>query len=644
MGIDGTAMRKRDRFISGSGKIHLSPFLLLLVIPATVQAGIPFQWGEIEGNIDTLATAGVSVRVQDQDPDLISEGNGGRGLSSNIDDGNLNYEKGDIAYAPVLVNQDLTLRWRQGGLFASGQYFYDPVNTDFEEEALRDDKRPPATEKIIGNDIKLLDAYLFYNGELFEYPFAFRVGKQVISWGESSFIQFGLNAINTYDQTKLRFPGAELKNVFVPEPLAYLQVELSDNIGIETFYKLGQREIIIDPQGSLYGQVDGLAVDGKFLALESRFYNQNDLPDGYKIFRRPDVKAPNDGQYGVSLSYIAPWLDSTEFGLYFMNVHSSLPVTSGFSISAEEFAQINQLVPGSGVQDPTGVVGVLAIQGLLAPEGVNPISAQNVREAHNGLGGYRLEYLEDIKIYGLSFNTSTPFGMALQGEFSYRQDQPLQIDDYELVYHGLSPVAQLAGPAGGTLFAQFFPGNQLGENTTPGEYFEGFRRLDVMQLQFTGSYLFGPRNPFGAAQWVAAGEIGATQIRDLPSKSELRFEGPGTFQKGGTPGVQDNFYSEDFGWGYRLITFLSYPNIFSTSWGFNPTFTFFHDVNGTPAGPARSFIEDRMTASANMRFDYLQRWSLGLSYVAEFGRGSDFEETNLQHDRDNAAAYVKYAF
>jgi hypothetical protein len=618
--------------------------LLLSLMGSPTWAGVPFEWGPVSGNIDTLITAGVSVRVQDRDPGLISQGNGGEGLSSNIDDGNLNYDKGDIAYAPLLVNQDLTLRWNNFGFFASGQYFYDPVNVNFEEDALRGGDRPAATEKIIGKDIKLLDAYAFYNGELFEFPFSFRVGKQVISWGESSFIQFGLNAVNTYDQTKLRFPGAELKNVFVPEPLAYLQLSLSDNLGMETFYKLGQREIIIDPQGSLYGQVDGLAVDGQFLALESRFFNQNDLPDGYKIFRRPDVKAPNGGQYGVSLNYVAPWLDSTEFGLYFMNVHSSLPVTSGFSLSAEEFAQLNQLVPGSGIQDPTGLIGVLAIQGLLNPEGVNPISAQNVRDASMGLGGYRLEYLEDIKIYGLSFNTSTPFGMALQGEFSYRQDQPLQIDDFELVYHGLSPVTELAGPVGGTLFAQFFPGNQLGQNTTPGERFDGFRRLDVMQLQFTGSYLFGPRNPFGAAQWVMAGEVGATKIRDLPSKDELRFEGPGTFEKGGTPGVRDDFYSGDFGWGYRIITFLNYPNIFGSSWGFNPVFTFFHDVNGTPAGPARSFIEDRMTASANLRFDYLQRWSLGLNYVSEFGRGSDFEETNLQHDRDNLAAYVKYAF
>jgi hypothetical protein len=197
---------------------------------------------------------------------------------------------------------------------------------------------------------------------------------------------------------------------------------------------------------------------------------------------------------------------------------------------------------------------------------------------------------------------------------------------------------------GGTLFAQFFPGNQLGQNTTPGEHFDGFRRLDVMQLQFTGSYLFGPRNPFGAAQWIMAGEVGATKIRDLPSKRELRFEGPGTFEKGGTPGVSDDFYSDDSGWGYRLLTLLNYPNIFSTSWGFNPAFTFFHDVSGTPVGPARSFIEDRMTASANLRFDYLQRWSLGLNYVSEFGRGSDYKETNLLHDRDNLAAYVKYAF
>ncbi len=38
---------------------------------------------------------------------------------------------------------------------------------------------------------------------------------------------------------------------------------------------------------------------------------------------------------------------------------------------------------------------------------------------------YFLEYPEDIKLYGVSFNTQlSGIGMALQGEYSYRDDVP----------------------------------------------------------------------------------------------------------------------------------------------------------------------------------------------------------------------------
>ncbi len=623
----------------GGSRCVLAAAALLLAPPV---GAMDFSWKDIEGQFDTTLTAGAAFRMQERDPGLVSRGNGGTGLSSNIDDGNLNYEKHDITYAPLQVNHDLNLKWGDYGIFARAYYFYDNVNTDFSEAALNGRRRRGDVENVIGKNAQTLDAYVYANFELFERPATLRLGKQVISWGESTFIQFGINSINTYDVTRLRFPGAELKNVFVPMPLAYFQMELSENLGFETFYQLGNREVVIDPQGSLFGQVDGLAVGGDFLILESRFFEQNEVPDGYKIFRRPDVTAPTGGQYGLSFNYIVPQWDSMEFGVYFMNVHSSLPVTSGYSLSQQQWNQLNELLPGTGLQDPTGLTGVLLLNGLVNPESLRPDQIEKLRGIR-GLGGYQLEYREDIQIYGLSVNTLLPFGVALQGEVSYRKDQPFQIDDYELVYHGLSPTAELAGPVGGTLFDMFFTPSQLG-TARPGSYFEGFRRMDMVQVQFTGSYLFGPKNPFFAQQWIMLVEVGATQVLDMPDKRELRFEAPGTFEKGGVPEVSDDFYADDFGWGYRVLTILNYPNIFGTAINFNPQLTFFHDVDGTPAGPVRSFVEDSMQAQLILRFEYLSRWAVDLGYNAYFGTGDEFTETNLIHDRDTLAFSVKYAF
>lgn len=617
------------------------------VLGAALGAALPaqaldFRLGELDGKLDTFVTLGVVQRLQSRDEALVSQGNGGTGLSSNVDDGNLNYDRGDLVSALAFVNQDFQLGAQDYGVFVRGLYFFDAVNADFEEPARRGALRPREVERLIGRDVELLDAYAYAHFELGEMPFTVRLGRQVISWGESTFIQFGVNQANTYDLTKLRFAGADLRNVFAPVEMANLQMELTDQTALSTFYLLDRREIVIDPQGSYFSPLDGLTPGGTFLAVESRFFDQNDLPDGYKIFRHSDRQARKDGQYGVALSRFVPEWGGIEFGAYFLNVHSMLPVTSGYSMSAEQFAQLNELA--LGVQDPTGLSGVLIIRGILQPQSLTPGQIETLREAHLGVGGYQLEYPEDIQIYGLSFNTTLPFGVALQGEFSYTHDQVFQIDDYELVYHGLSPVEDLAGPVGGTAFALFFPENQLGKNQTPGEYFQGWRRYDMLQAQLTGTYLFGPRNPFGAQQWLLLVEVGATSIPDLPDKDTLRFEGPGTFEKGGTEGVSNDYYSDDFGWGYRILTQLNYPNLFGSGWGFNPQLTFFHDVEGTPAGPARSFTEDLMQSALALRFDYGGASTVDLSWVSYFGVGDDYRHTNLLHDRDLLAFTVKYSF
>ena len=53
--------------------------------------------------------------------------------SLNFDQGNLNYDRGDLIQAPVRLNQDFQFTWGDFGLFVKGFAFYDPVNEDFQE-------------------------------------------------------------------------------------------------------------------------------------------------------------------------------------------------------------------------------------------------------------------------------------------------------------------------------------------------------------------------------------------------------------------------------------------------------------------------------------------------------------------------------
>ena len=112
---------------------------------------------------------------------------------------------------------------------------------------------------------------------------------------------------------------------------------------------------------------------------------------------RTDDRLPKDsGQFGVALRWFVESLNATEFGFFFLNYHSRLPLISGISITTT--------APSSG--------------------------------------RYFTEYPEDINLWGVSFNSNIGT-WALSGEVSYRPKAPLQYDDVELLFAALTPLNPL---------------------------------------------------------------------------------------------------------------------------------------------------------------------------------------------------------
>jgi hypothetical protein len=150
------------------------------------------------------------------------------------------------------------------------------------------------------------------------------------------------------------------------------------------------------------------------------------------------------------------------------------------------------------------------------------LSGYAVTNSNPNSGRIIVEYPEDIRMYGVSFNTTLgETGIALQGELSYRDNMPLQFDDVELLFSALTPLNPLI-PAPGNRFI-----SQLGD-VGPGEYVRGWERHEVSQLQFTLTKAFGPGNWLGAQQIATVAEFGATNVWDLPTPDVLRYQGDGT--------------------------------------------------------------------------------------------------------------------
>ena len=90
----------------------------------------------------------------------------------------------------------------------------------------------------------------------------------------------------------------------------------------------------------------------------------------------------------------------------------------------------------------------------------------------------------------------------------------------------------------------------------------------------------------------------------------------------------------------RIAARADYNNAFGTAWTLSPRIAYYDDINGISPGPGGPFIEGRKQATIGVEANYLNRWSLDVSYTNYFGAG----DLNLINDRDFVAFVVKYSF
>ncbi len=357
-------------------------FSTMLASPAQA---IDFNLWGLDGSFTSDISLGASWRMQEQDKNLYWSGNkaGGKASSSNSDDGNLNYDENDM-YSLILKGvHDLELKRGNIGGFLRFKYWYDyeqeegdrnhgNVNNYERNESLDDNGFSDFAK---GSGFNVLDAFLYGNFEVFDKPLNVRVGEQVVSWGESTFIQNGINVINPVDVTAFRRPGVEIKEGLLPVGMIYSQLGLTDAMSIEAFYQYEWAKTEIDGCGTYFSDADFAADGCNLLTLTAPIDDAASVANGVYINRSSDKEASDDGQWGVALRYFAESLNSTEFGLYYINYHSRTPVFGGFNSSNESLG---------------GPPGVLFIPG--DPYGGNPT--------------FTAEFPEDIKLIGASFATN----------------------------------------------------------------------------------------------------------------------------------------------------------------------------------------------------------------------------------------------
>ncbi len=575
-----------------------------------------YQSNGVELRVDSKFTVGGAWRVARPDSRYIGISNGGEAYSTNNDDANLAFDKGDLIASVAKLTSDATLTYKNYGVFVRGSYLYNdalkdkryfnPANYGQPGKEAPTSEYHEKTQDVrdrVGNDADLLDAYVYGSNSIAGRTLSYKVGRQILNWGESTLVQNGLNSLVAADANQLRVPGYDINEALKPAGMVFAGLDLIENVSVEAFYQFEWRRTDPDAVGTPFSTNDFVGIGGTRANISFGIPGENDI--GSSIPRIDDATPQNGGQYGAALRFFIPQLNGIDLALYAANYHSRLPLISGHS--------------GSEPLRPFG-------------------------------SDYFIEYPEDIRMYGLSFNSTLPWGLALQGEYSYKDGQPLQIDDVEILLTGLGIPSQIEPTLGGASGQQ---------------YIKGWRRHNVSQIDFSLSRVFGPAKWLANDQTIVVAEFGYDYVHDLPGNATLRYEAPGTFTPGYDPAsdgaVRGGFlvgrgkvnadgsredlpantanYATSASWGYKLLARLSYNNVIGAV-GIDPTIRFDHDVSGYTPTPLGNFIEGRKQLAISMGWNYHGAWSGDVGYVMYMGGAGQ----NLLADRDYVEASVQYSF
>src|SRR5262245_4592157 len=195
---------------------------LALASPAAYAWDFQNDDGTFTGSWDTTLTYGQAWRIESRDCRLIAIADGGCGRSPNIDDGDLNYDT-DMFSRAFKITTELSLNFKNSGVFVRASGLYDDAADNTDRTPLAD-----SAEDLVVSYGRLLDAFFYTKFNMGSANAELRLGRQVVSWGESTFIQNGINVINHFDVAALRVPGSEIKEGFLPQEMVNFSVQFND--------------------------------------------------------------------------------------------------------------------------------------------------------------------------------------------------------------------------------------------------------------------------------------------------------------------------------------------------------------------------------------------------------------------------------
>ncbi len=577
----------------------------LAVLCAAPAHAFQFQASDsVKGSLDMQLTLGAGMRMVNQNPNLIGDPRVNAGastaISSNGDDGDLNYNKHDLFTTYLKFTPELLLKFPDNyKLMARGTALYDFKATDTRRTDLADDAKEQ-----VARDIRLLDLWVSKDMNIGSHRARVRVGNQVISWGESIFAIGGINSTNSLDFQKFSIPGTQIKEAVLPAPIVSMASGLGHGVNIEAYYQFRWNANRLPPVGTYFSVADILGKGRQSLFLNNDansadFINFGGLDpaagatfgdigtsSSLEVPILDDKTPKNSGQYGIAMHY-KPEGVSLDVGFYFMNYHDKMPVAN------------------------------------FLPNGI------------------QWDYLQDRKLYGVSANF--PLGnWAVGWELSYRPKDAVALTgcygtastDLDAVNN--SPSAPVDCPAwiDQKKFQMHLTGILL---MTPGEHGWFLDLLNADTATVTAEAV-GVRYPGVSPDKRYFSTINGVEVMQGVDAGYGFWKGGPTANSGGyntVAGVGDanSFgYTVDFNWAY--------DNKIIKGWTVLPGITYFQAVKGNTPTLTANYLQGAKSMNMYVLFNQSAptHWQAGLNYTNYWGTNQ------LLGDRDFIGGFLTRNF
>ncbi|MDF2488672.1 MAG: hypothetical protein K0S77_1294 [Pseudomonas sp.] len=530
--------------------------LLTLAVACTqAHAGPRLELGE-NTTLDTSLTVNYTASMRTAKPAQQYLGD------PNNDDGSRNFKRGSLVNNRFSVFGEMLLKHENLGAVLRGSHFYDDVyhnrNDHDSPDTVNKLGRPNAfneeTRRLSGSKARLLDAYVYGNFDVADDQYlSLKVGRHLVAWGESLFWANISQGQAPVDATKFNVPGTEAKDAYLPVGQVSASWSLNEDLTLVGYYQYEWDKTQLNPVGDFFGS-DTFGPGAEFFRLGAGVVEG--LPAAQAVAYAGSVKPRDSGQWGLGMRYRVT--DNTEVGLFHYRYHERVG-SLFFDFSGQtQYSSLDDI-------------------GQYASAGSGPV--------------YRLGYMEDVELTGVSFSSKLGDSVQFAGDLSYRDGAAVYLDN--------------GAPARG----QIWQGN------------------------LNGSYILGPS--FLAQQTTFMAEVVHQHIQGVDT----------VHISGGGPGVDgsfNQFQSATQTRGQTLLgvsAYMDHPGIADgidlvtrVSWTQN--------LDGSAyQGLGRD--EKRLTIGGD--FKYLGNFQVGLTYVAYLS-SPDVAHGRLLADRDYVSFNTKYTF